>query len=59
MTTATDSPNPFEAYQGEEVAAPVRPAGPPEDPPASMFAIVGLVLIVALVAIIAWRGRSK
>lgn len=60
MTTAKDSPNPFEPYQGEEVElAPVKAATHDDPQPISMIAIAGLMLIATLLAIIAWRYRSK
>jgi len=62
MTTPADadSPNPFEAYQGEEVElSPPKAAGHEETQTDSMIAVVMLVIIVALLAFIAWRHRTK
>lgn len=60
MAAEKSSPNPFEAYQGEEVElAPPKAAGYEETQPDSMIAVVMLVIIAALLAFIAWRHRSK
>lgn len=60
MAAEKSSPNPFEAYRGEEVeTAPVRAAGHEETQSDSVIAVVMLVIIAALLASIAWRHRSK
>ena len=57
---ASENPNPFEAYQGEEVeTAPVKAAGHEEQEPASMIAVAALLFIASLLAFFAWRRRSK
>lgn len=60
MSVDKNSPNPFEAYQGEEVElAPTKAAGHEETQSDPMIAVVMLVIIAALLALIAWRHRSK
>ena len=59
MAASSESPNPFEAYQGEEVeTAPVKAARHAEQEPVSMIAIAILLFIGALLAFIAWRHKS-
>ncbi|QUM73333.1 hypothetical protein [Sphingopyxis granuli] len=60
MAAEKDSPNPFAAYQGEEVELVAPKAAAHEQKQSdSMIAVAMLVIIAALLAFIAWRHRSR